>query len=348
MGGGGGFHDIEPQNKPPCHHKAVCLRFSDGSCCYVFPVANVDGDMSGTVKGETSMNNKMKRSRLKKPWLFIPYGLIVIVFMTQSAFSGPWPRKQGTGFVQVGFSTIGYNKVYDDRGTKNPIYTDVRDNVVQVYADYGLTDLATVTASIPFKFLSATPSQLALSPVATKVTNSGIGDIDLLLRYTWFVVDGQAFSSEVLFALPIGDDTDPNGLWIGDGEFNTAFRLSVGKSFHPEPYFITADVAYNIRGKDFSDEVLYNIELGYGFLENRLLLILLLSGKESASTVPSRNVTAAALGFSTNNQEYTAIIPKVLYKLNEQFGISASFATATHGRNIAGGFVFAGGVFYAF
>jgi len=285
---------------------------------------------------------------MKPPLLFVLYGLIATVSMTQSAFSGPWPRKQGTGFVQVGFSTIGYNKIYDDNSTKNPIYADVRDNVVQVYADYGLTDMATITASVPFKFLTATPSQLALSPIATKVTNSGIGDVDLLLRYNWFVVDGHAFSSEVLLSIPVGDDTDPNGLWIGDGEFNTAFRLSVGKSFYPEPYFITADAAYNIRGKDFSDEVLYNIEFGYGFLENRLHLILLLSGKESASTVPSRNVTAGALGFSTNNQEYTAIIPKILYKWNERFGISASFATATHGRNIAGGFVFAGGVFYGF
>jgi len=273
---------------------------------------------------------------------------LLTISIVNSAFGGPWPRKQGAGFVQLGFSTIGYNKVYDDSGEKTPIFTNVRDNVLQLYADYGLTDLATVTASVPFKFLSATPSQLALSPVATKVTNSGIGDIDLLLRYNWFVVEGYAFSSEILFGLPTGSDNDPNGLWLGDGEFNTAFRLSVGKSFHPQSYFISADLAYNIRGGEFSDEVWYNIEFGYGFFEHRLLLILLLSGKESASTVPSRNITAASLGFSTNNQEYTAIIPKLLFKIDDRLGVSASFGTATHGRNIAGGFVFAGGIFYSF
>jgi hypothetical protein len=195
--------------------------------------------------------------------------------------------------------------------------------------------------------LSASPTPSTLAPVNGKVAKSGIGDVDLLMRYNWFVLDGYAFSSELLFGLPTGSDSDPNGLWLGDGEFNAAFRLSAGKSFHPQSYFITADIAYNVRAQDFSDELLYNLELGYGFFENRLLLILLLSGKESTSTVPSRNVTAAALGFSTNNQEYTAIIPKLLYKFDGGLGISASFGTASHGRNIGGGFVFAGGVFYA-
>jgi hypothetical protein len=94
--------------------------------------------------------------------------------------------------------------------------------------------------------------------------------------------------------------------------------------------------------------VIYNLELGYGLFESRLYIILLLSGKESTSSVPTKAAAALVYGLSNNNQEYTAIVPKLLYKHTDQLGASISFATATHGRNIAGGFVLAGGVFYEF
>lgn len=276
--------------------------------------------------------------------------VVVAAFLVfgETCLAGPWPRKQGSAFTQLGFSTIGYNKIYDDRAEKTPVFADVRDNVVQAFGEFGVTDRLTLTASIPFKFLSVSPVQSAFAPVASRLTNSGLGDIDVTVRYNLFVDNGLAGSGGVRLGIPTGDSKNANGLILGDGEFNIAPVLLFGKSFHPHPAYIAADIAFNVRGSGFSNELLYNVELGYGFFESRLYFILLLSGKESTSSVPSKPAAASVFGLSTNNQEFTAIVPKLLYKASEHLGISISFATATHGRNIAGGFVFAGGVFHEF
>ena len=279
--------------------------------------------------------------------------LLLAIFSVQSTLAGPWPRKQGSTFLQLGFSTIGYNKVYGDDSRKYSIGSDVRDNVVQLFLDYGVTDRLTASAMIPMKFLSVSGNTSG----AASFSKSGISDVDLSMRYNWFRGNGFAISNEILLGFPSGKSSDASGLLLGDGEFNVLLKLLAGRSFHPLPLYVSADIGYNIRSegnsdivanRGHSDDVLYNLEAGYGFLESRLFLILLLSGKESTSSVPSQSSSAGVFGLQTNNQEYTAWIGKVLYKFDPMFGCAVSYATATHGRNIAGGAVLAGSIFVEF
>ena len=274
--------------------------------------------------------------------------LSLAVIGSASSDGGAWPRKQGAGFVQLGFSTIGYNKVYDDDGFKYPIYADVRDNVIQAFVEYGVTDNVTVGAAIPYKFISVKPSSAALAPFSSDRDNSGIGDVDITMRYGWFNFDGCVLSTALWFGMPSGDSKNTDGLLLGDGEFNVGLSLAFGKSFYPDPLYVSGDLTFDRREKGFSDEFLYDLEIGYGLLDGRLYIVLLLSGKESTSSVPSRTFAASALGLSTNNQEYTAIIPKLVYKFSDHWGASISYGTATHGRNIAGGAVVAGGIYFEF
>lgn len=278
-------------------------------------------------------------------------GVVIVVLVVQNAFAGPWPRKQGSGFVQIGFSTIGYDKVYNDRADKESISLDVRDNVLQLYADYGLTGDLTATVLVPVKFLSAE----ANFPAGPAFDNSGIGDIDLALRYSFLNRGGHALAGQVVFGLPAGDHKNDNGLYLGDGEFNVIGRFLYGRSFYPTPLYFTVDAGFQYRTQEFSHDMLFNLEAGYALADNRLYIILLISGRESFSNKPTltqssplRDVAASSLGLLTNNQEYWAITPKILYKFDRQWGIVASWATAVHGRNVAGGFVFAGGVFVEF
>jgi len=273
-------------------------------------------------------------------------GSLLIAFVVHSAYGGPWPRKQGTGFVQLGASRIAYDKVYGDDGIKQLLGFEVTDNVVQVFAEYGVNDDITVTAMVPFKVVSVSAG--APESVLPGGQKSGIGDIDLAIRRTWLSSDGYVLSTEMMIGLATGDHVHPYGLILGDGETNIAVRLSGGRSFYPSPLYVSGDAAYNFRSDGFSDDVLYNLEIGYDVISNRLLLILLVSGRESTSMNPTPPTTASALGLLSFNQEYTAIIPKVLYKFSNEWGVSASFGTAVHGRNVAGGFVFAGGLFYEF
>jgi len=274
--------------------------------------------------------------------------LIAVLLAAEACSAGPWPRKQGSAFIQLGFSRIGYNKIYNDHSEKTAVSADVRDDVLQAFGEVGVSDRLTVTASVPFTFLSVSPLPSAPAPETSRLTNSGLGDIDLMARYHLLTENGYAASCGLRFGIPSGDSKNPNGLILGDGEFNVAPVILFGKSFFPLPAYLTVDAAINLRGSGFSNELLYHVEFGYGLFESRVYAILLLSGKEATSSIPSTSVEASVYGRSTNNQEYTAIVPKLLCKVSDHSGVAISFATATHGRNIAGGFVFAGAVFHEF
>lgn len=292
------------------------------------------------------IKNAKEHKAMKRIILF--FGLIFVISMS---YAGPWSRKQGTGIVQIGFSTIGYNKIHSDDSERRPLMADVRDNVVQLYGEYGLPEELTLIAMVPVKFLSATPQLQG----ASKVSKSGLGDIDVTLRRTWMNKDGLALATEILFGLPAGSRSDENGLFLGDGEFNVATRFVAGKSFYPIPLYMTAELGFNFRTKNFSHDVPYGFEAGYGFLDNRLYAILQISGRESISNNPTLppgatapESAANAAGLYGNNVEYLAIIPKVYFKATEKVGISISYATAAHGRNVAGGAMIAGGVLLEF
>jgi len=273
---------------------------------------------------------------------------LCLASVVSSVFAGPWTRKQGTGFVQLGFSTIGYNKVYNDRSEKQPLSVDVRDNVLQLLGEYGFTDHLTASAAVPFKFLS-------VDGTTASRTNSGVGDIDLGLKYNWLNANGFVLSSEALFGLPVGSTTNTDGLRLGDGEFNVTARMLAGKSFFPTPLYVSADLGFNFRTNNFSHDVPFNIEAGYGLLDNRLYVILLIAGRESlsnkatlGSNPSAAELSAAGLGLYGNNLEFLAIVPKVFFRIDERWAIAASYATAVHGRNVAGGIVLAGGIAHEF
>lgn len=271
---------------------------------------------------------------------------LILIFVIPSTMSaGPWTRKAGTGFLQLGFSTIPYKKVYNDQSTKELVNGTVSNSVVQLFGDVGITDELAVTAAIPVVFISAKDLQGA-GP--SSPSNSGIGDINLALRYGFYNQNGWAITGTSLFGLPTGDDTNVDGLLTGDGEFNVALGFAIGRSLYPAPAFASAELSYDIRSKNFSNDILYNIEVGYGLMEQRLYVILQMSGRKSTSSKATVITPASRFGLNTQNQEFNAIIPKLFYHAGGGWGVSVSLATATHGRNVAGGFVFAAGVSHEF
>jgi len=284
--------------------------------------------------------------------LLIP--AVLLAALAGTALGGAWPRRAQGGYVQVGFSTIGYDKVYDGSGQKAPAAGNTRDNVLQLLAEYGLSDALTVGVVVPFGFISVkgfqdeVPGTSSVFPPPRDISNSGIGDLTASAQLKLLHRGGSVLSAGVLVGFPTGDTTSAEGLWLGDGEFNVAPRILYGLSLSGLPIYLSAELGYNIRGVGYSDEFFGSLEAGYGLFERRLYLIVLLSTLQSTNTQPSRDIPAARLGLYNNNREFVAITPKVLYKFGTGLGVVASYATATSGRNVAGGAVLAASLFYEF
>jgi hypothetical protein len=274
--------------------------------------------------------------------------MVCMLLVAAELFAGgPWTRQQGHGFVQLGFSALRAKNIYELDGSKKPINT-LGDYTLQLYGEYGITDKLTASLIIPFKRetldrLIALPGNVELFPGDSK---NGIADIDVELKYG--IVQSDVVVSAALWAgLPVGDNNQPNGLLTGDGELNVGVKLLAGKSFYPAPFYVTADIGYNRRSNNFSDEVLFNAEVGYAPIE-QLYLLLTFAGKKSTKNGTAANASNGSTGLYTNDQEYLALIPKIYFKFNEHYGVSAGISTAFSGKNVAATLVYNIGVAYEF
>jgi len=260
--------------------------------------------------------------------------LLFLFFFSTPAFPGAWTQKHGEGYYKLGLRVIRADQFYDASGDKTPIPT-LTDVGTGLYAEYGLTDRLTVIANLQFF------RQLTLdTPDDSK---SGLADSDFGVRWQVLGKGRTVVSTEILLGLPLGDNTHPNGLLTGDGEFNQLVRIQAGHSFYPSPLYFTADFGVNNRSEGYSDAVHYGAEIGYT-LQGKFLLIFRVRGLESFEN-GSENIAGGVGGLYANDQRYLAYGPELNFFLNEVVGLSAGFEGAIFAENEPATLAFSFGIF---
>lgn len=270
--------------------------------------------------------------------------LTVIVFLCLSntiAFAGGWTQKRGEGYYKIGFRVTQADMFYDGSGNKMrvPTFTDV---TTSFYGEYGLTNRVTLIASVPFYKRLTMEREIGIS--GDKLNNSGFADSDVGFRVGLLGIGNSVVSAEVLFGLPIGDDSQPDGLLTGDGEFNQLFKLGFGHSFYPKPAYFSAEVGFNNRTQGYSDEIHYAAEIGYSF-GNKWLVDFKIRGirsiKNGSDTVVGGMATSTA-----NNQSYLSYGAEINYLINASIGLTLGVDSATFIENTIGAPTYSFGIFY--
>jgi hypothetical protein len=188
--------------------------------------------------------------------------------------AGAWTGPEGASYNKFGFNYFSSDQHFDrdsdvvDSGAK---FTDFN---FTYYGEYGLRDNLTVFTSVPVKKLESDPDT---GPTAT---NSGIGDIDLGLRYNLYNEDWGLISIQGLVKLPAAYDADDD-LPLGNGQRDVEVRLLYGKSLYPKPMYFGAEVGYRWRAEEPSDEYKYLLEFGYS-VTDKFSLRTKLDGTTSA------------------------------------------------------------------
>ena len=177
---------------------------------------------------------------------------------------------------------------------------------------------------------------------------NSFGDTDISLKYALNPKGQIRTAATLTLGLPLGNSAGgvQQNLQTGDGEFNQMLQLDASSAFRIKntTVYSTATVGFNNRTKGFSDEFRYGIEVGAGFLKDRLWLIGRITGVESlkngtlASDVTSTSVFA-------NNSEFTSYSVEAAVYLTKQFGVSASYASAFRGEIIFANPSYSVGVF---
>lgn len=274
--------------------------------------------------------------------------------MNTAVFAGgPWPQANGKGYFKLYEWWLVFDKHYTDSGALDPNLTTGIFNT-SVYAEYGLTNRMTAIVNAPLlsrnymnNLVSATTQEVLVKGEAINT----IGDIDLGIKYG-LTKPGVKFpiAATLILGIPSGKTNggEQGNLQTGDGEFNQLVQIDVGTSYalgKKNSIYFSANLGFNNRTNDYSDEIRYGIEAGLGLLTNRLWLVGKLYGVESL-----KNGATAASSTSTsifaNNSEFTSISIEANYYISRRFGLSAGYATATRGAIIAAAPSYSVGVFY--
>ncbi|MEM8895879.1 MAG: hypothetical protein AAGC88_14955 [Bacteroidota bacterium] len=270
--------------------------------------------------------------------------LLAMIISANAYAGGGWSQPKGNGFLKISQSMIRANSYFSPSGdildiTTTSLYTS------SVFLEYGLTDRLTGIVYMPF-FVRSTLNNLE-TPDGMLVEEgdelNSIGDADVTIKYGLVQNSTYVLSASLTLGLPIGE---PSGgstelLQSGDGEFNQMITFELSRGFS-SGWYATVLAGFNNRTNNFSDEIRYGGEIGYA--KGKLIPILKLYGV--ASLMNGDELGVPNNGVFSNNIEYLAITPEILYNVNGKFGVTASIGGAAFGNRLLAAPNFIAGIYW--
>ena len=237
-------------------------------------------------------------------------------FHRPSPEDGPIPR--GKGYFKLNEQLIRSDSYFQPSGDKVDI-TDQSRYTTSLYVELGLVDRLTLVGYIPFY-------QRISEDRPGSDSKTGTGDWELGARIGLLTNRATVVSLQVMAGLPLGDSFSEQevGLFTGDGEFNQLFSLQVGHSLWPTPGYLKAEIGFNNRESDFSDELRYALEAGF------------MVGERIGVSGWIRGVKALGTGdeWTVNDQQYLSFGPEFSFYITSNAGIAAGVTKYTRARNL--------------
>ncbi|RIV24004.1 hypothetical protein DYU11_13655 [Fibrisoma montanum] len=258
--------------------------------------------------------------------------IILLLLPTLLLAGGPWIRGYRKGFVQFGYSGLYYNAVFGPSGSELPVYRNLSDVTLQVYAEYGIARNWELRAVLPYKLLrSERSTNLSANPTPAG-TLTGIGNIGLGLKRA--LLNGPVKLSVGVDALAnTFANNDRLGLRTGYEGWTVMPYLSVGSGGSRTYYY--AEAGYGFMTQNYSNFLKLNGELGYR-LHPRLWVAGTLDFRLPARNGPFFNTEAYQFtGTYLNDQLFLGAGLKAAYDLvPDRLGLTASVIGALAGENV--------------
>ena len=209
--------------------------------------------------------------------------VFLVLTMAQTASAGgPWPLKKNSGYAQLGFTYVGYSKFFNHEGKVTDLRRPVTDFTSQLYLDYGLTDKLTLTANLPFKYVSSadkisSPDSLYFQDTLQAGDLFGLSNVMLGLKYN-IINKKVLFSAGLNVEANVAKYDSLTTLRTGPSAWVFHPYVSVGTSFGK--FYTFLDAGYRLRLNNYSDEVDLKFEFGYSW-NQKTYFILNVSGRLS-------------------------------------------------------------------
>ncbi len=254
--------------------------------------------------------------------------LAMSVFISVHALAGGgWTKQKGTGYYKVSHWWVNAAKQYTfDGNTAASVQEGIFNT--SIFAEYGVTDRFTAIVNLPYSKSSNANESI-----------SGIGDTDVAFKYRINKSESKfALAGTLLLGLPFGEEAggSDGSLQTGDGEFNQMLRLDLSRSFQLGSVNAYGNVytAYNNRNDNFSDELRLGLEIGGGFLNNKIWAIARIDMVESLENGAESTALSDGATIFANNTEYFAYTYEIAGYITDKIGVSAATASVFSASNI--------------
>lgn len=245
------------------------------------------------------------------------------ILSINAVFAGAWVPDVGKGYHKLGFDSFNANDVFGG----NPDFQRFDKEAIVYYGEFGIASDWALFYSIPYQNFS---QQFA----DVETSSSGIGDVDIGLRYNW-TTEPFVISTSFLFKAPFFYDED-EALPLGNGQEDYEFRIQLGKSLGKYGYY-GVEAGYRFRADDPSDEFRYLLEYGASFNKNWYFRTKLdgLASANNASSFATQNFSITP-EFDLGNLEVTTGWQFDSASEN-RWGIELTWTGAIYGDNILQG-----------
>ena len=186
----------------------------------------------------------MKTTLLKA----IPLTALGLLIPTH-AFAGAWTAKKGENYLKGAVNFFETSSRFGEEGT----FENFRNTNFNVYWEHGVRDNLTF-------FATGSLTNLENQADGVETSNTGVGDIDLGLKYR--LINGPVIVSvQGLFKAPYLYSTNSE-LPLGNGQEDFEGKLLFGKSFGDLGYG-GLELGYRVRTDDPVDEFRFLVEYGF-------------------------------------------------------------------------------------
>ncbi len=244
--------------------------------------------------------------------------ILLFLIVSQSILAqGPWTREKNTAYVQIGATSLQYDKQKFD-GKQSDLLIDISDVTTQLYSEYGITNKLEAQLIVPFKFVSKTGKKAGFFPDSSL---SGLGNVTLGLKYKLFDSDWKISGGLQYTANSISKDA-AKGLSTGFNANTILPYVSAGSSSGKWYYF--GNLGYGYMDNQYSDFLKLGAEIGYNVIQKGHLMLVLdnriIVSKEDAFTKDNFQWNSYL-----DRQSYSAVGLKFNYEFTkDKFG--ANFA----------------------
>lgn len=227
---------------------------------------------------------------------FFTLTLLALTLALFASAGGPWPLKKNSGYAQLGFSYLGYNKFFNQDGKVTDLRRPVTDLTTQLHIDFGITDRLTMTANLPFKYVSSADriSSADTSYFKDTVQAGGLFSLsNVMLGLKYNIINKKIlFSAGLNVEANVAKYDSLSTLRTGPDTWVFHPYVSVGTTFAQEKLYLLLDAGYRIRLNKYSHEADFNFELGYSW-NQKTYFIATVAGRFSVQNGSyDNNVTA--------------------------------------------------------